>query len=150
MRKYRQGRFRPKNPEKYKGDPKNIIYRSSWEFKLLKDMDENPNVLEYSSEELIIPYISPKDMKTHRYFPDMFMKVKTLDGEIKNYLLEVKPKIQTKPPEKKKKITKTFINESITFAVNQAKWKAAQEFCKKHGWIFRIVTEDDLFPKKRK
>ena len=143
--KYNQGRFHPQNPEKYKGDLQNIIYRSSWELKFMQWCDRNPNVIEYASEEFCIPYLSPIDNRVHRYFPDFIMKVKEQSGEIKKYIIEIKPKRQTVPPvQTSKKRTKTFINEVKTYVVNEAKWKAAEEWCKDHLLEFKVITEDQL------
>ena len=138
-----KGRFRPKNPQKYKGDPNNIIYRSTWEIKVMIYLDENPNVIWWGSEELPIPYISPVDKKKHRYFPDFIAKMRKADGTVMTYVIEVKPEKQTQPPTQKRK-TKTFLQETITYEVNKAKWYAAEEFCKDHGWQFQILTERHL------
>ena len=138
-----KGRFRPKNPQKYKGDPNNIIYRSTWEIKVMIYLDENPNVIWWGSEELPIPYISPVDKKRHRYFPDFIAKMRKADGTVMTYVIEVKPEKQTQPPTQKRK-TKTFLQETITYEVNKAKWYAAEEFCKDHGWQFQILTERHL------
>jgi len=138
------GRYTPSNKHKYKGDVNNIIYRSSWELKFMKYCDSNNSILEWGSEELAIPYISPVDGKTHRYFPDFYIKIVDRHNKIKKYLVEVKPKYQTKEPVTKKRITKQYVNEVITYSVNQAKWKAAEEFCKDHLWEFIILTENEL------
>lgn len=138
-----KGRFRPKNPQKYKGDATNIIYRSTWEIKVMRYLDENPNIIWWGSEELPIPYLSPIDKKKHRYFPDFIAKIRKNDGKVMTYIIEVKPEKQTKPPTQKRK-TKTFIQESMTYEVNKAKWYAAEEFCKDHGWQFLILTEKHL------
>ena len=138
------GRFTPTNPQKYVGDHKNIIYRSSWECRVMTWLDKNPDIISWASEELIIPYISPADGQRHRYFPDFLVKVRNKDGVLKTMLIEVKPKYQTQPPVQKKRITKQYINEVVTWGVNQAKWKAATEFCLDRGWEFKIVTEDHL------
>lgn len=138
------GKFFPKNPKKYRGDVNNIWYRSLWERKAMDWFDSNASVLEWSSEELIIPYISPLDNKYHRYFPDFVAQVKTRDGDLKRYVIEVKPEKQTKPPEKAKRVTKRIINEIATWGVNEAKWKAATDFCSDRGWIFKIITEKEL------
>jgi hypothetical protein len=143
--KYHQGRFHPKNPEKYKGDSNNIIYRSSWELKFMQYCDRNKNVLEYASEEFFIPYFDPTTNKVRRYFPDFIIKVKDKDGNIKKYLIEVKPKRQTLvPKETKGKRKKTYINEVLTYNKNLAKWKAAQEWCADRLIEFKIITEDEL------
>lgn len=144
MSKPLQGRFSPKNYKKYRGDPTNIIYRSSWERRVMKYLDENTNIIEWSSEEIIIPYRSPVDNRMHRYFPDFLIKAKTADGSIKTMLLEVKPKKQTKEPERQAKMTKRYLTEVMTWGVNQAKWRAAEEYCKDRGWEFRLITEDQL------
>ena len=138
-----KGRFRPKNPQKYKGDANNIIYRSTWEIKVMNYLDENPNVIWWGSEELPIPYISPVDKKKHRYFPDFITKMRKSDGTVMTYIIEVKPEKQTQPPTQKRK-TKTYLQEAITYEVNKAKWFAAEEFCKDHGWQFLILTERHL------
>ena len=138
------GRFTPKNPSKYVGDHKNIIYRSSWEARCMDWFDRNDNIVSWASEELIIPYVSPVDGKWHRYFPDFLIKTKTKDGKLKTVLIEVKPKKQTKPPPPQKRVTKRYITEVTTWGVNEAKWKAANEYCKDRTWEFKIITEDDL------
>lgn len=143
-KKYKQGFFRPINPKKYHGDVNNIVYRSSWELKLLSFLDINPNIIEYSSEEIIIPYISPKDNRYHKYYPDMLVKIKNTQGKIETVLIEIKPFAQTLPPVKKSRITKTFITEVLTYAINQAKFEAAQKYCDTKGWKFQIMTEKEL------
>lgn len=143
-----KGRFKPKNYQKYKGDSTNIIYRSLLERRFMVYCDEKPWVLEWSSEEIIVPYVSPKDNRWHRYFPDFYMKYRDKNNHIRTCIIEVKPHNQTKEP--KKTITPTgrptrrFLNEAITWSVNQAKWKAAIEYCLDRGWEFKILTEKEL------
>lgn len=149
MAKYTQGPFKPKNPQKYIGDPTNIVFRSSWELKLMLEFDKNPNVLEWRSEEDIIWYRCPTDNRMHRYFPDFRIKKRNAsDGRIVTVLIEVKPKKQTVPPTvqatKKNKPTKRYLNEVMTWGKNSAKWAAAREYCADRGWEFSIITEDDL------
>ena len=140
-----KSRYKPEYPRKYKGDPNNIICRSSWERKICRWCDLNENILEWGSEEFCIPYRSPVDRRVHRYFPDFIIKVREQTGEIKRYVIEVKPKKQTRPPvQTTKKRTKTYINEVKTYAVNEAKWKAADEWCKDRLLEFKIITEDQL------
>ena len=142
------GKYIPSNPKKYRGNYSQIIYRSLWERKLMVYCDMNEKVLEWGSEEIIIPYLSPWDNRVHRYFPDFYMKVKQTDGTYKMFIIEVKPKAQTKEPVKNpKRRTKRWLNEVFTYAINQAKWKSAEEFCKDKGMEFKIFTEDHLFPK---
>ena len=143
-KEFLQGKYRPINPQKYKGDVTNIIYRSSWERKFLQYCDMNENILEYSSEEIALPYRSPIDNRIHRYFPDFYIKVKESSGKIKKYIIEIKPKKQTIEPQVKKRKTKSYIYEVYEYAKNQAKWKAAEEFCKDRLWEFKVLTEEDL------
>lgn len=143
-RNYIQGIFKPKNPEKYVGDVTNIVYRSSWEFKFMNFADENPQVLKWCSEEIQIPYFSEVDQKPHRYFPDFVMMVRNNQGEIKKYMVEIKPEAQTLPPKPRAKKSKTYLNEMATFSVNTSKWKAAEEWCKKNNMEFIIMTERHL------
>lgn len=138
------GIFRPKNIKKYKGDVKNIVYRSSWELKFMLYLDNHPDVLEWCSEEIVIPYRSPVDNKVHRYFPDFYVKRKDKDGIIESLIIEIKPKHQTKPPEKSSKHTKKYIQEVFTWGVNESKWKAAREYCEDRMYKFLILTEKEL------
>lgn len=145
-----QGRFKPKNPLKYLGDPTNIIYRSSWELKLMAFLDAHPNVTRWGSEEIIIPYRSPIDGRIHRYYPDFYVEQITKDGRKEKILIEVKPKHQTLEPDAKKKLTpkgmisKKYLSEVATYGINIAKWKAAEDYCKDHGWKFQLMTENEL------
>lgn len=143
-----KGRFSPKNPKKYRGDVKNIVFRSMWERRFMKYCDSNPSVVQWSSEEVIIPYLSPIDKKVHRYFPDFLVKVRTPEDKIKTILIEVKPKKETRPPKKRKNGKKSFqyLEEVKTWGINDAKWKAAREYCADRQWEFRILTEDHLVP----
>ena len=142
-----KGRYIPTNPKKYRGDPSQVIYRSLWERKLMVYCDRNNKVVEWGSEEVIIPYMSPKDGKLHRYFPDFYMKVKQSNGTHKRFIIEVKPKAQCKEHVKNpKRRTKKWFNEVVTYAVNQAKWKSATEYCENQGMEFKVLTEDHLFP----
>lgn len=110
--------------------------------------DENPNILAWASEELSIPYLSPVDKKMHRYFPDFLVNYRNKNGKTETRLIEIKPKNQTTPPKKKTtkrgKPTKSFLREASRYAVNDAKWKAAGEFCADRKWVFSILTEDEL------
>lgn len=133
-----KGRFKPQNPKKYKGDPNNVIYRSSWELRVMKYLDNQPKVEWWASEEMFVRYRSPIDERVHRYYPDFVVKTKE-----KTFMLEVKPFHQTQKPKQKRK-TKKFLQEAATYAVNQQKWRAADMFCQEHGWLFKLVTEKDL------
>jgi hypothetical protein len=138
--KYYSGKFRPKNLAKYEGDYTNVIYRSFWEFKVLRWCDENPDVVSYSSEEVVIPYRCLTDRKMHRYFMDL--KIKFSNG--KTFLVEIKPKSQTLEPKRKGRTTKKFLAEVMTYAKNQSKWNAADALCQSRGWTFAVWTEDHL------
>ena len=141
----RQGLFTPRNPKKYKGEIKNIVYRSSWELSFMQFLDGNPNILEWSSEEIAIPYIKPTDGKIHRYFPDFWIKYKNKQGEVIQEVIEVKPEQQTKQPKTKGKKKQRQLWEQVNWAINVSKWKYAQNFCDKYGMKFRILTERQLF-----
>ena len=138
-----KSRYKPNNPKKYNGDYRNIICRSNWERKFCSWCDLNENILEWGSEEFWIPYRAP-DGKVRRYFPDFIMKVKEQTGEIKTYVIEVKPAKQTRRPKPRKKVTKSYLYECKTYEVNQAKWKAAREWCADRKVEFKIITEKEL------
>ena len=121
-----KGKYRPTHPSKYRGNPTNIIYRSLWELKFMKYCDSNSNILEWGSEEVIVPYRSPIDNRYHRYFPDFYIKVKENTGTIKRMIIEIKPQKQCIEPKV------------------QAKWEAAKEFCEDRKWEFKVLTENEL------
>jgi len=143
MKTYK-GSYKPKNPSKYKGDYTNIIYRSSWELKFMKYCDTCVDVMEWGSEECVIPYRSPLDGRVHRYFVDFYLKVREVSGSYKKYLVEVKPKKQLTPPSVQKRATRQYISEVAEYAKNQAKWKAAEDYCADRQMKFLILTEDHL------
>lgn len=134
-------RFEPKNPDKYSGNIRNIICRSSWERQFCIFLDTDPRIKKWSSEEIFVVYKNPVDNKFHRYFPDFVVKAKQSDGEIKIYMIEIKPDKQTKPPKKPKRKTKRYINECVVFEINIKKWESAKNFCETQGWEFLILTE---------
>jgi len=138
-----QGKFKPRNPAKYKGDISNIIYRSSYELKFMNWCDLNDSVQEWGSEEIVIPYRSPLDNRYHRYFVDFYVKVVN-NNDAEMYLVEVKPHRFTQEPKIPKRRTKRFIQEVKQWGVNLAKWEAAEEFCKDRNWKFKIITEKEL------
>ena len=139
-----KGKFRPKYPEKYRGDPTNIIYRSLWERNCMRYFDQNPNVLKWSSEEVIVPYKSPIDGRYHRYFPDFLIRVKNKQGVLETIMIEVKPFKETKEPKPQTRLTKKYLYEVKTWGINKSKWEAAIEFCKDRKWKFMIITEKEL------
>ena len=149
MRRRYKGNFKIKNPQKYKGNPTNIIYRSLMELRFMKHCDSNDKILKWSSEEIAIPYISPIDNKRHRYFPDFL--IQTAKGW---FLIEVKPQVESRPPKKKLveklnlKKKRRYMKSVRTWLVNEAKWNAAKKVCEVEGWTFEIFTEKQLTPDK--
>ena len=139
-----KGKYQPSYPKKYKGDPNNIIYRSLWERKFMVDCDKNENILEWGSEEVIVPYRSPIDNRYHRYFPDFYIKVRESTGKIKKMIIEIKPYRQCIEPKIQKKKTRGYIYEVMEYAKNQAKWNAAKEWCLDRGYEFKVLTENEL------
>lgn len=135
------GKFVPINIGKYEGDHTNIVYRSLWEAAFMKWLDMNSDVKSWSSEEIVIPYMSPVDDRVRRYFPDF--KVKFNNGEV--LIVEVKPDYQTQKPVFKNGMSKTrMITEAQTYAVNWAKWKSAERYSTERGWKFAVFTEHTL------
>ena len=148
---YHQGMYRPRNPEKYKGDPRGIVFRSSWERTFAKWCDLNESILSWSSEEKCLWYYDPVSKKKRRYFPDFIIRYMDSDGLIITEMIEVKPHKQViGPSTNPKRKTKAWLREVHTYVTNQAKWDAAKKVCEDRGWRFRIVTEYDLELKKRK
>lgn len=143
-----KSKYKPKNPDKYVGDPDKIISRSTWEYSVMRFLDENPSVIFWASEEMCVRYYDPVTNKERRYFPDFLVKFKGTDGKITIMMLEVKPKAQTREPKprksKSRKLTRRFIAETLKYNTNAAKWKAAIKYCKEKGWVFRLITEDEL------
>lgn len=138
-------KYFPINPTKYIGNYNSIICRSLWERKFCKYLDTNTNIVRWTFESLRIPYISPIDNKQHMYIPDFLIETKDKGGSIETILIEIKPKKQTIKPEMKKKSKKTFLTESYTFMVNEAKWTSAKKYCQENDIKFQILTEDELF-----
>ena len=141
-----KGKFRPKNPSKYIGDPTNIVYRSLWERRFMIYCDNETNILSWGSEEIVVPYMSPVDNRMHRYYVDFIVEVKQRNGLTKTKLIEVKPKKQCSPPKKQSRATRRYISEVKTWGVNSAKWEAATKYAENRGWEFQILTEKELKP----
>ena len=139
-----KGKYRPTHPSKYRGNPTNIIYRSLWELKFMKYCDSNSNILEWGSEEVIVPYRSRIDNRYHRYFPDFYIKVRESTGTIKRMIIEIKPQKQCIEPKVQKKKTRSYVYQVCEYAKNQAKWEAAKEFCEDRKWEFKVLTENEL------
>jgi len=141
MTKTYKGKYQVKNPEKYKGNPNNVVFRSSWELKFFNYCDKNPDILQWASEEsfMVVPYKSPIDGKWHRYFPDVWIKTST-----DTFLIEIKPLKETQEPKKRSRVTKKYLYEVKTWGINSAKWQAAKEYCADRKWKFKIITEKEL------
>lgn len=139
-RNYNKGRYFPRFPEKYKGNINTIEYRSSWERKVMNWCDKNKFVVEWSSEEIVIPYICRTDNLQHRYYMDLYIKFR--NGEKR--LIEIKPFQQTLQPIKKKQHMKTFLNQVLTYTKNVSKWEQAKKYAEKRGYIFQVWTENEL------
>ena len=142
--KYRQGIYTLVNPSKYKGNKNGVTYRSAWELKVMRMLDHNPSVLEWSSEETVIPYQNPLTGRISRYFVDFYAKMRDKKGEIKKFLIEIKPHAQTLPPVQKNRKTKSLIYQQAEYVKNQAKWNSASQWAIKHGYTFVILTEKQL------
>lgn len=144
-RSYQQGKYRPKNPNKYNGDCTNIVYRSSYELKMFQYCDLKENIIYWESEEKVIPYLDPITGRYKRYFPDVFIKYKDSQGNMRKALIEIKPKKDLIEPEKNpKRRTKSWVYKVQTWARNQAKWAAAKEWCKDRNIEFKVFTETEL------
>src|ERR1017187_6175587 len=139
-----KGKWKPKNKQKYSGNISNICFRSSLELRFMVYCDVNSSILEWSSEEVVINYTNPFDHTTHRYFVDFWVKLKNTKGEIKQYLVEVKPDRYTREPEIPKKRTRQFLNEVVQWKINEAKWEAARKYATMKGCSFILITENDL------
>ena len=140
-----KGKFTPENPSKYAGDCNNIIYRSGWERRCMKYFDNNPSILQWASEEVVIPYYDTASKKVRRYFPDFLIKIKDKNGKEKTHLIEVKPSKDMRPPVggigKKKS---TVLYEMKTYQMNRDKFAAARKWCDDRNIIFDIWTEKHL------
>lgn len=145
MAESNKSKYKPSHPEKYNGDSSNIICRSSWERKFCVWCDLNENVISWASEEIFINYYNPIKKRPSKYFPDFVIKLKEKNGEIKTYVVEVKPKKQTVKPKTPTRKTKSWLYEMKTYEENKAKWSAADEWCKDRKIEFKVITEDDLF-----
>lgn len=139
--KYKQGIYRPINPDKFLGTT--AIYRSGLELKFFKFCDLNENVIKWGSENIVIPYVSPLDGRAHRYYVDNYVVIKEGDN-IKKYLIEIKPSTQTRPPTTKYRKKSHLLYEQKQYATNVAKWEAARKYCKSKGLHFLILTEKEL------
>jgi len=141
---FSKGFYRPKNPHKYIGDITQIVYRSSWELRFNEILDSNPNVIHWTSEQVVVPYIKPTDGRVHKYYVDYFVEYIDRNNEVQRDLIEIKPLKQVLQP-KHKRMTKTAMYENHVHKINSAKWQAAKAYAEKRGWKFRIMTERSIF-----
>lgn len=145
---YKQGLFKPINSSKYTG-VQPVIYRSGLELSFYRWCDRNQSVIEWGSETIVIPYLSPMDGRVHRYFVDVNLVLKNKEGQLQKYLIEIKPFKQLSPPNPNhKRKRSTIAYESMRHAINQSKWQSAQQWCAKNGYQFQILTERDINPGK--
>lgn len=147
MKKHKtyKGKYRPKFPKKYKGNYNNIIYRSLWERKCMVYFDNNPSILSWSSEELVIPYFDTITKQRRRYYPDFLITVMNNAGEKKTHLIEVKPSKHLKPPViTKGKRKSTILQEAQAYYMNRDKFAAAEKWCANKDIKFSIWTEKEL------
>lgn len=144
--RHNHSQFVPKFPGKYIGSYP-IICRSQWERQMCQWLDCNEGVVKWSSENITIHYYDPVQMKKRRYYPDFYARMKTKSG-YEEYVIEVKPHKETKPPSKRgKKSVKTKLYQEATYLTNQAKFRAAEQWCRKMGYKFKVLTEKQLFRK---
>jgi len=138
MNSYVQGQYKPVNPGKYVGTYP-IIFRSSWEFKVMQMFDSNPNFISWASETLKIPYQNPFTGKYTVYVPDFVVTYVDAKGVQKAEIIEVKPAKETFLEQAKSPKSKAAV------ALNTYKWAAAHAFAKQHGMTFRVMTENNIF-----
>lgn len=144
------GRYKPTNPQKYLGNVGSIIFRSAWELSVMKYFDTSASVIKWGSEVVKIPYVKPTDGRVHHYFPDFIVVYTDRAGNQKTELIEVKP-LKESLAEKAK-----TDNDKLALIINTAKWNAADDFCKRNGMTFRVITEKNIFrqaprkPRKKK
>jgi len=141
MSKYSQDEFVPRNPQKLVGNAR-PFYRSSWELTVMTLLDQHPNVINWASESIAIPYVNPLTGKRSMYIPDFLIVYQDKFGKRRAELVEVKPKKEAIAENARSK------RDKAALLVNTAKWAAAMAYCKKNGLTFRILTEDDIYIKK--
>lgn len=148
--KAKQGWYKLNFPNKFKPPSDNhmqsykvvngipvVQYKSSLELAGFKYCDLNPKIKEWSLEPFPIGYLSPVDMKVHRYFPDLWIRFESDDL----FIVEIKSSNETKMP---RKSDKRYAQKLQTYLINQAKWDACRNFCAEKGANFVILTEKIL------
>lgn len=141
FREFKQGIYKPTYKEKcVNKEP--VVYRSMLECRAMRFFDNSPNVLKWGSETVIIPY--KKMDRMARYFVDIYAEMK-IGEEVKKFLIEIKPFSQTqKPIPNNRKKKSTILYESLQWAINSAKWEAAEKFAKLKGMTFLVITEKNI------
>lgn len=146
--KYSKGEFTPKNPGKYVGQYP-IVYRSSWEFTIMRVFDEHPYVLNWASEPISIPYQNPLTGRWTVYIPDFLVVYADRNGAQHCEMIEVKP-LKERPDYQRRQGERLSARTKLAQALNAAKWSAAAKWCAKNGVHFRVASEDELFQKGRR
>ena len=148
--KYKQGPFKVANPNKYIGDHSKLAYKSGLESRVMYTLDHDPSILKWCYEGFFVPYSIPGESFNRRYIPDFFFEKRMPSGKTQRFICEVKPQVQTRPPKRGNKKTKTFLREQATFLMNTSKWEAATKWANKHKCKFIRWTENDFPSKSRK
>ncbi|MDA2136740.1 MULTISPECIES: TnsA endonuclease N-terminal domain-containing protein [Bacillus cereus group] len=99
---------------------KSIFYESLLERDFIKLLEFDCNVVFYESQPLCIQY--RYEGRAYRYFPDF----KVITRDLHTYLYEIKPK------------------ERIKDSDNLVKFEVGKMYCEQQGWIYSIMTEDDI------
>jgi len=161
------GEFIPRYPGKclnkngkMPGVHSKITFRSSWESIFANWCDIEDNVIEWGSECIEIPYFSQIDNRKHKYVTDFIVLTRNKHtGKIEKWLVEVKPACQVPQlnecgaiifPElnKKKKLTQKRIDawqeRCNVLRRNHEKWTEARKWASLHGYVFKIITQEEL------
>lgn len=148
--KFHQGYYKLQNVHKYLGNPVEVVYRSSWEYKFMLYCDLNPGVLKWGSEVFKIPY-TDRMGHPHNYIPDFYLETRNNENPdlMNRFLVEVKPEKEIREPvlpvgnisEKK---LKSLEYEIGVWQKNKYKWTYTIEWCKARDMKFWLVTEEHL------
>jgi len=146
--KFRQGLYKVIHPEKYVGDVNNVIYRSGWEKKFCIYCDNQPSIIEWSSEPFKIKYLNGSTFKEHTYYTDFYIKIQDSSDKSKKYIVNINQESQNKKPEIQSKRTLKALNSYKynldQYVKNQSKWVEAKRACEDAGFEFMVITEKFL------
>lgn len=153
MKNFKQGYYKVQYPNKCKNPKPEVRYLSDYELKTYKACDLSKSVISWGAEVVIVPYESKikaigtgQTTKKCRYIVDLYMKWVDKFGNLREEIIEIKPKSQvTKPRKTKNKKQSTYDAEMRTWLLNQEKWAAAEKFAKARGWKFRVITESAIY-----